>query len=176
MKLRKCISGGQTGADQTGVECAAALGLETGGTMPKGFRTNVGPMPEWAKKYGLTEHHDSSYVPRTRQNAKDGDVTVWFGETTSPGYYCTKKACKDWGKKMFDNPNLETLRMLSETYEVWNVAGNRAETNKNVVALVKIAFRTLFGKFCSCCFGTECDLHKRGGYVTKDDEVPSGKE
>ena len=176
MKLRRVISGGQTGADQTGVECASALGLETGGTMPKDFRTDVGPMRPWAMKYGLTEHHDSSYVPRTRENAKNSDVTVWFGRTDSPGYFCTKKACKDWGKDLVANPTLDQLRELAELHEVWNVAGNRESMNPEVVTLVKNAFRLLFGKFCFCCFQEECDFHKRGGYVTKDDEVPNGKE
>lgn len=174
MKLRKVISGGQTGADRTGVECAAALGLETGGTMPKGFRTEIGSgcAELWAKKYGLTEHFDTSYVPRTRQNAKDADVTVWFGRTNSPGYFCTRKACKDWGKPMFDNPTVKQLWELSETYEVWNVAGNRASTNKDVADLVKDAFRLLFKKFCFCCFGEKCDFHKRGGRTTAAGEVP----
>ena len=83
MKLKKVISGGQTGADQTGVEEASLMGLQTGGTMPKGFRTDVGPMRAWAEKYGLTEHPDPSYVPRTRDNAKNSDVTLWFGRTRS---------------------------------------------------------------------------------------------
>lgn len=173
MKLRKIISGGQTGADQAGIEEASAMGLQTGGTMPKGFRTDTGNNAAWAMKYGLTEHYDASYVPRTRDNAKNSDCTVWFGRTTSPGYYCTKKACKDWGKEMFENP--VDLKPIAELYEVINCAGNREATNPGVVNLVKNAFRTLNGKFCLCTPDKECDFHKRGGYATKADEVPDGQ-
>lgn len=143
MKLKKVISGGQTGADQTGVEEASALGLETGGTMPKGFRTDNGPRPDFAKKYGLVEHMDVSYVPRTRKNAKDADVTLWFGNTGSPGYFCTNKACKDWGKPMFDNPDATRMIELADTYEVWNVAGNRESKNPGVIDHVKNSFAVL---------------------------------
>lgn len=169
MKLRKVISGGQTGADQTGVEEASLLGLETGGTMPKGFKTDVGPARAWALKYGLVEHPEESYVPRTRLNAKNSDVTVWFGKTDSPGYYCTKKACKDWGKDMIENP--VSLKEVSEKYEVVNIAGNRESKNPGVITLVRNAFRLLNGKFCLCTPDNECDFHKRGGYTTKADEV-----
>ena len=174
MKLRKVLSGGQTGADQTGVECAAALGLETGGTMPKGFRTEAGNNPKWAKKYGLTEHPSMSYVPRTRLNVKNADVTLWFGRTDSLGCRCMKKACQDYCKPFVVNPTAEDARRLAETYEVWNIVGNQASTNPNVVNVVKNFFRVLFGKFCLCTPDKECDFHKRGGYVTAADEVSDG--
>ena len=35
MKLRKIISGGQTGVDRAGLEAGKKLNLETGGTAPK---------------------------------------------------------------------------------------------------------------------------------------------
>lgn len=45
MPLRWIISGGQTGADQGGLDAGKALGLKTGGLMPKGWRTEAGPRP-----------------------------------------------------------------------------------------------------------------------------------
>lgn len=142
MKLRKVISGGQTGADQTGVEEAAKMGLETGGTMPKGFRTEAGNRPEWAKRYGLTEHASSDYRGRTRENVKNSDVTLWFGKIGSPGYICTQQACKDYGKPFLALYQLDP-KVLAATYEVWNVAGNRESVNKDVVRLVKNFFKVL---------------------------------
>ncbi len=142
MRLNKVISGGQTGADRAGLECAKALGLATGGTAPKGYRTENGTDVS-LKDFGLTESVDTSYVPRTRANAKNSDVTLWFGKTTSPGYYCTKKACKDWGKVMIDNPSPDRAVELADTYDSWNIAGNRESTNPTVVELVKDFFNAL---------------------------------
>ena len=39
----RVISGGETGADQGGMEAAIDLGLPTGGTAPPNFRTESGP-------------------------------------------------------------------------------------------------------------------------------------
>ena len=40
--ILRIISGGQTGADQGGLRAGAALGLDTGGWIPFGFRTDTG--------------------------------------------------------------------------------------------------------------------------------------
>lgn len=171
MKLKKVISGGQTGADRTGLECAKELGLQTGGTAPLGYRTETGKDLS-LKDFGLTESADISYVPRTRANAKNSDVTLWFGNTNSPGYYCTKKACKDWGKELVENPDAQMMVLVSEKYTTVNVAGNRKSTNPNVVERVQNAFRALSKNFCLCTPSTVCAFHKRGGYTTVADEVP----
>jgi len=140
MKLSKVISGGQSGADRAGLECAKSLGLMTGGTAPKGYRTEKGPDPS-LKEFGLDESIDSSYVPRTRANVRNSDATLWFGNTNSPGYYCTLKATKDWGKPFIVNPT--DLRDIAENYTTINIAGNRASTNPSVIELVQKAFSTL---------------------------------
>lgn len=143
MKLRKCISGGQTGADRTGLECAKALGLETGGTAPKGWRTENGPDLS-LKDFGLVESDSSDYRPRTYKNAADAEVTLWFGKT-SPGYWCTKTGCKKHDTPFYDNPTDLEIQYLANTYEVWNVAGNRQSKNPAVVGLVKDAFNIVKG-------------------------------
>lgn len=73
--LRKVISGGQCGADRGGLEAAKALGVQTGGTAPKGYRTAYG-LDEELKLFGLVEHYCSSYPPRTKANIKDSDATI----------------------------------------------------------------------------------------------------
>lgn len=140
MKLRKVISGGQTGADQTGVEAASLLGLATGGTTTRGCRTDDGPNPDWCKRYGLAESASSDYPTRTKQNVKDADITVWFGTVTSPGYKCTKKAAEYYGKPFVANPVESQFRLIAFAYETMNVAGNRARKNFKVVEQVKTAF------------------------------------
>ena len=51
--VRKCISGGQTGADFAGLEAARICGILTVGTAPKGFRTLDGSNPDLGSVYGL---------------------------------------------------------------------------------------------------------------------------
>jgi hypothetical protein len=60
--LRKVISGGQTGVDQAFLRAAWRACLETGGTAPKGWRTDKGPNPGLAQ-YGLKEHWFSNAYP-----------------------------------------------------------------------------------------------------------------
>jgi len=52
MILKKIISGGQTGADQAGLDAAIEYGLPHGGWIPKGRLTESGTLPE---RYKLTE-------------------------------------------------------------------------------------------------------------------------
>lgn len=140
MKLKRIISGGQTGADRTALECAQQLNIETGGTAPKGYRTETGPDPR-LKDFGLIEHSSTSYAPRTRKNVRDSDCTVWFGNTGSPGYKCTKKACDDYNKPLFCN--IHNFNWISDWFEIINIAGNRASTNPSVINQVKKAFESL---------------------------------
>jgi len=139
MKLRKVISGGQTGADKTALICARRLGLETGGTAPKMYRTEAG-VDASLRDYGLVQSRFYDYAPRTRDNVRDAEVTLWFGNVGSPGYWCTQTAAKSWGKPFHVNPDAQTLKELACTYEVWNVAGNRVSKNPRVVRLVEDAF------------------------------------
>jgi hypothetical protein len=143
VKLRKVISGGQTGADKTGLVEAKKLGLETGGTAPKGYRTEAGPDFSLRDDYGLVESESYDYAPRTKQNVADAEVTLWFGKTNSPGYWCTRNVCKALGKQFYENPTELQLEYLCNTFSVWNVAGNRRSKNTVVVSLVERAFKTV---------------------------------
>ena len=135
-------SGGQTGADQAGLRVAKALGLETGGWAPKGWMTESGPMPELGEIYGLKEHEYPGYPPRTIRNAREADVTLWFGDTDSPGFACTSKACWRFSKPFIINPN-ENIRewLRAEGMLVVNIAGNRESMNPGIGARIE-AFLT----------------------------------
>ena len=54
--ILQIVSGGQTGADQGGLEAALALGIPVGGWAPKGWLTENGPDPTLESKYGMKEH------------------------------------------------------------------------------------------------------------------------
>lgn len=139
MKLRKVVSGGQTGADIAGLEVAKKFGFETGGIMPFGFKTLDGCRPEYKDMYGLTAHNSSSYVPRTRANVRDSDGTIRLAfNLESRGEICTLKAIKDYGKSWIDvdfssdsakqavKPVVEWLHR--NEIEILNVAGNAEQT------------------------------------------------
>ena len=140
----KVISGCQTGADEAGLRAAHDLGIPTGGTMPKGWKTQTGPRPDWGLKYGLTEHGSSKYPPRTRDNVKEADVTILFGDVDSSGCSLTIRYCKQNHKPYFTVPfyghkmNVKeaannVLEFLREHKpRVINIAGNRENTNIGV--------------------------------------------
>lgn len=79
------ISGGQTGADIAGWHAAKACGIQTGGWMPKGFLTEDGKHPEFAAMYGAKEHPSRHYRDRTISNIGLADMTLLFGDESSPG-------------------------------------------------------------------------------------------
>jgi predicted Rossmann-fold nucleotide-binding protein len=92
-RIAKVISGGQTGVDIAALRAAKALGIPTGGTMPKGWRTLAGPRPEYRDLYGMVEHMSESYAPRTYANAAAADVTIRIAANFgSAGEICTAKA------------------------------------------------------------------------------------
>lgn len=157
-KLRKIISGGQTGADKTALECAKALGLETGGTAPKLWRTENGADLTLRDDFGLKESQSYDYAARTVQNVKDGDVTLWFGKKGSPGYWCTKNACTKHGKEFYEDLTPLKLVYVVNTFEIVNFAGNRFSKNPDVVPEVQAAFKTIAEAMRPITGPTEEDL------------------
>lgn len=71
--LEKIISGGQTGADQGALDAAIEAGLAHGGWIPKGRKTESGPLPA---AYQLKEMPTTAYPPRTARNVAEADATV----------------------------------------------------------------------------------------------------
>jgi hypothetical protein len=122
----KIISGGQTGIDRMGLEVARDLGYETGGTAPKGFKTEKGNDPSLAE-FGLIANNSDNYKVRTEKNVKDSDGTVLFGNMKSPGSEETIMLLKIYRKPYIENPTASELRdwLNENNIEVLNVAGNR---------------------------------------------------
>ncbi len=130
--LEKVISGGETGANQAAWRAATALGIPTGGWVPKGFLTEDGPHAEFAEQYGAAELPSDSERARTEQNIQDSDGTLWFGETTTPGAHATVAASLALGKPyMLVYPGASFAPAHVATWitenkiRTLNVAGNR---------------------------------------------------
>jgi hypothetical protein len=69
------ISGGQTGADQAGLDWALANGVRVGGWCPKGRKTEAGRLNEI---YPLRETPSSTWLQRTEWNVRDSEATLIF--------------------------------------------------------------------------------------------------
>lgn len=107
--VQRIISGGQSGGDLGGLIAGKRMGMETGGTMPKGFYTETGNRPEYATEYGVVEDTASSditasYRARSMKNVDDADVTIAFLWGPSPGTVATIGYAnyKIWGGRWED--------------------------------------------------------------------------
>jgi len=148
--LKKIISGGQTGADQGALHGAKVAGLKTGGTAPKGWKTEWGPAESHLLYYNLCQSQNSGYATRTLENIIEADGTLIFGGLQSSGSALTLRLCKDhdkpclfipWGKK-----NLYPVAPYVRNAKIWiklwniktlNVAGNRESKNPGIHVAVK---------------------------------------
>ena len=125
----KVISGGQTGVDQIALSLAQELGYETGGTAPKGFKTESGPAKHLGIRYGLIEHSSTNYVARTKANIVDSDATVVFNlqPQRSKGSALTVVLCRELGKPclVYRDKQQATEFFESSHPQTLNFAGNR---------------------------------------------------
>jgi hypothetical protein len=133
--IKKIRSGAQSGADQAGLYAAELLGIETGGWITKGGRTEFGPLPlGFKERFHLIETPSSDYPQRTKYNVRDSDGTAWFGKTGSAGYICTAKACLQYKKEIRVIHEIEDLIEFIDLYDIkeLNVAGNRESHNPGI--------------------------------------------
>lgn len=147
--ITKVISGGQTGVDRIGLEVAKALKIPTGGTAPMNFWTETGSDSSLRDEFGLVEGK-AGYLYRTEQNVKDSDVTLLFGDLSSPGSKMTIDFLKKHNKPYLENPEyMQIVLFLEENkYQVINIAGNRGskltEIQKSeIYAILEVAFKLI---------------------------------
>ena len=139
MSLVKVVSGGQSGADMAGLLAARIRGFETGGYIPKGFKTENGPRPSLAR-WGLIETKSSGYIDRTILNVKHSDATMIVSQNfNSKGTILTEDAVRDHKKSCFKYvyfPEYQPMKddEIVERMAHWikecgaetlNIAGNR---------------------------------------------------
>jgi hypothetical protein len=147
----KIISGGQRGADRAGLDAARALGMETGGTAPKGWKVRLPSGEDVSEpglaELGLIEARSPSYAARTRQNVRDSDGTVWFGYALAPGGRVTLGHCKKLGRPHLVNPTAAELAawVAERGIRTLNVAGNRESAHNPDI--YQITYETLVRAF-----------------------------
>ena len=131
--IERIISGGQTGADYGGMLAAADLGITLTGFMPRGFRTEAGPRPEYAM-LGLVEDDSLHYQPRTIKNVQMAEGIAMFGNMQSAGSRLTVQTAISLGKPLISNPSADALRAWIERHDikVLMIAGNRESVNPGI--------------------------------------------
>ena len=138
--LKQIISGCQSGADIAGIDAAIMNGFPYGGWVPKGRKTENGPLP---LKYSVQEMPTSGYPKRTEKNIVDSDGTVIFTHgKLSGGSALTKKYAVKHQKPWihFDmlamTPEATALKLAEWTeqngIEVLNVAGRSASKDEKI--------------------------------------------
>ncbi|MBW1821972.1 MAG: putative molybdenum carrier protein, partial [Deltaproteobacteria bacterium] len=149
--IKKIISGGQTGADQAAIDVAINMGIPYGGRLPKGRKTEKGPLPD---KYLLQELPDSSYSKRTKKNVvgSDGTLIISHGKLTGGSELTRIIAEKN------DRPCLhidlnkiivfkaaEQIKSWIETHkiEVLNIAGPRESNDPKIYKAARDVLETV---------------------------------
>lgn len=131
MKLKRIISGGQTGVDRGGLDAAMELGLDHGGSCPAGRRAEDGVIPA---RYVMEEHSSAKYPPRTAKNVCDADATLILviGKQVTPGTRLTAKIAQERGKPWLAvniEGDLSTEKVMEWLREIdpetLNIAGPR---------------------------------------------------
>lgn len=144
--LKKIISGGQTGADQAGLDVAIKFNIPHGGWIPKGRLTEDGPL---SRRYRMTEMKTANYRERTKKNIENshGTVIVSRGDLTGgskltlnharlinrPHIYIDLLSIEDFEASIFLNSFI-----LENQIEVLNVAGPRLSNHPGIYADVKM--------------------------------------
>ncbi len=134
------VSGGQTGADQAGLDWAMAKGIAHGGWCPKGRKSETGPIDA---RYHLTETPGSGYLERNEWNVRDSDATVVFTllEKLDGGSKKTTDFATASGKPWMHfhprvHPKYLARFLATHSVRTLNVAGKRESSAPGIARMV----------------------------------------
>lgn len=137
LKLRRIVSGGQTGVDRGALDAAIQLGIAHGGWCPRGRLAEDGTIP---RRYQLAETDSPKYHVRTLQNVLDADGTlILFRGRLSGGTELTHRMAVQHGKPHLlvdlergDLAGIVRRWLVEHEIEILNVAGPRESTANGV--------------------------------------------
>jgi hypothetical protein len=137
VRLRKIISGGQTGVDRAALDAAIELGMEHGGWCPLGRLAEDGFIPV---RYALRQTISPQYAVRTEQNVLSADGTIiFYREILRGGTELTLRFCRlhqrpyylcDLTQKF--EPLVVIDWLAAWRIEILNVAGPRERTSPGI--------------------------------------------
>ena len=147
------VSGGQTGADRAALDFAIAEGIPHGGWIPRGRRTEAGPLP---RRYRMREMATEAYEARTERNVIDSDGTLLLSHGPLAGGSALTLALARKHEKpslhldLADTPIADAAararRWLNrEGIGTLNVAGPRASEDPRIYAATHRILTRLFG-------------------------------
>ena len=136
-RVRKVLSGGQTGVDRAALDVAEACGIPRGGWCPRGRRAEDGVVPRY---YPLEETPTPAYAQRTCWNVRDSDGTlvVLRREPAVGGTAATLEACHVLERPLLVVPlgkataELVWTWLEEEHIAVLNIAGPRESEERGV--------------------------------------------
>lgn len=131
IRLRRIISGAQTGVDRGALDAAAYLGLATGGYAPRGWRAEDGAIPEQYRANMI--EIPGGYDDRTRENTSEAGATLIIARKLplTPGSSLTRALCRHhqrtWLLLLLSEPWGHVLPQWLGTHRIHtlNVAGPR---------------------------------------------------
>jgi hypothetical protein len=140
--LNKIISGGQTGADNAGLDFAIENDIPHGGFCPKGRKSENGAINT---KYNLVETISPNYLDRTLKNVLASDITLIFtiSENLTGGSLKTKEFCVKNNKPFYHitpqtkDSDLSKIRDEITKYHIINIAGSRASKEREIYNFTK---------------------------------------
>jgi hypothetical protein len=152
--IEKIVSGGQTGADQAGLDVAIELDIPHGGWVPKGRKTESGRLPD---HYRVKEIPSISYPQRTLMNVIDSDGTLIVSRGKLAGGSALTKALAAKHRRPCLHVNLSDLGMSDAAAAVinWldargirvlNVAGPRASEDPAIYEETKKLLNLVIGQ------------------------------
>jgi hypothetical protein len=142
--ILEIISGGQTGADRAALDAAIALGIPHGGWLPKGRKTEDGPL---SRRYALRELPSVRYRDRTEKNVLAADATLIFSFGPLSGGSALTESLAIRHDRPFLHIDFEHVNIdqAAATVETWlltreaktvNIAGPRASSEPRIYATV----------------------------------------
>ncbi len=141
--LNKIISGGQTGADQGALDAAISLGIDHGGWLPKGRKTETGALP---LSYRLKEMDSANYASRTMKNVIDSDGTLIISHGALTGGSALTRTLAQQHLRPFLHANMSRWSSATAANQIFqwithhhisllNVAGPRASSDARIYAV-----------------------------------------
>ena len=145
-KIRKIISGGQTGADRAAFDFALEAGIESGGFVPKNRAAEDGRISE--KYPHLVETETENPAERTELNVINSDATLILSHGELQGGSKLTKEFAEKHRKPFLHVDFSELtiqqavektriRLDSIDCESLNIAGARASEDAEIYAKTK---------------------------------------
>jgi hypothetical protein len=157
LKLKKIVSGGQTGVDRAALDFAIRRGIPHGGYCPKGRRSEGGRI---AAKYRLTECASPDYAMRTALNVahSDGTLILTRGRPEG-GTQRTVYLCRAYGRPALVIDLDRKLRpadfadwLHTHGIEILNVAGPRESKQAGIGQQTRTVLEALFAAVDSPAF------------------------